>query len=102
MNFPPASISVLAWFRGVMRTGPDEVVNTCVWLSACEKEARNKTRQARRSKFIFDLRDRYSCGNDNGSQLSCGRNLETRRQSTSAKFRRWPRFAPALWALTWD
>src|SRR5437763_9380797 len=54
MIFPPASISVLAWFRGVMRTGPDDVGKTWVWLSAYEKEARKRTKEMRRSKFMVD------------------------------------------------
>ena len=55
MNFPPAAMSVLAWFRGVMRTGPDEVGKIWVWLSACEKEAKDRTEQIRHSKFMVDL-----------------------------------------------
>ena len=31
MIFPPASMSVLAWFSGVILTGPADVGKTCVW-----------------------------------------------------------------------
>src|SRR5262249_49611121 len=70
MNFPPASMSVLAWFRGVMRTGPDEVGNTWVWSSACEKDGKNRTEQMRHSGFMVNLRDNQSSGNHTGSALS--------------------------------
>src|SRR5882672_10786604 len=46
MTFPPASIRVLAWLSGVIRTGPAEVAKVCVLPSASTMDDKIRTPQA--------------------------------------------------------